>query len=434
MNFAIFRQASVYAAASIFLKGTGFLVTLWLARTMDTETFGVWGLAFSLQTALSTFSLMGIVEATTAIFFKNESQLHRSLVHSAANLAFILVATISFLVLTTYILVNHVLAQWAITAILGVELCGILAGYSLLQSQLARFDDNHKKSLFYVFVPPFFGTIGGAALFMIGRTPQDFFYGTLAGFLVASIRISRRKHFPIARGWIAIKPLLRRTPPYILIAIFGWLSGYGNNFIIEHFFDSHAIAGFTFAMTIGSIIQLLASAMNQVWSPIFYRQTHHEEIASVEKKNRRFYTIEVYVMATASMAISFLIPLCADRVGGNLVHYGKMHTEFFLILSSYLLLVPYWHIQNYYMAYDQGRKIMNNTIVTSIIGVTVWVMLMATFGQIGIYAGFFVQMALRTAGIYLQSRRYWQLAIPWRHVVISMAMLTSATLIQSRLF
>lgn len=89
----------------------------------------------------------------------------------------------------------------------------------------------------------------------------------------------------------------------------------------------------------------------------------------------------------------------------------------FLFLG-YILLPIWWHCSNYYLVFERGKDLRNIVIVTSIIGVAIWLILMLFFGKIGIYVGFFVQMLLRSVWIYIESRKHWNLKISYEGVII----------------
>jgi hypothetical protein len=65
---------------------------------------------------------------------------------------------------------------------------------------------------------------------------------------------------------------------------------------------------------------------------------------------------------------------------------------------------------------------MRIVLVTSIMGIAVWLVLMWLLGPIGIYVGFLTQMLLRSVGITIAARRYWDVRVSWDGVAAGILM------------
>jgi O-antigen/teichoic acid export membrane protein len=216
------------------------------------------------------------------------------------------------------------------------------------------------------------------------------------------------------RGWVP--EVLHRLPPYILITLLGWLSGYGNNFIVNEFFQREEVARFTFALSVGAVLQLTASAMNQVWSPRFYHLTFVQPLDVVEQKNHKFFFgMALCLGLLAAGCLAALRPILL-AIGGNLSVYASMSVEVFWILAAYVVTVPSWHCQNYLLAHGKSVELMRATLVTGVIGIAAWVLLMWALGPIGIYVGFFLQTTVRSAGYVLTTKKFWPVQVAWTGV------------------
>jgi hypothetical protein len=112
-----------------------------------------------------------------------------------------------------------------------------------------------------------------------------------------------------------------------------------------------------------------------------------------------------------------LYPTLMELLGGNLLAYRHMTLELLLLFSAYLFLCPWWQCYNYYLAYGQGRELVRIVLLTSVAGLSVWLVLMWWVGPLGIYLGFLAQMALRSIGIIMAARKKWPIAIAWDGVV-----------------
>jgi hypothetical protein len=128
------------------------------------------------------------------------------------------------------------------------------------------------------------------------------------------------------------------------------------------------------------------------------------------------------------MGVLLLHPVL-EALGGNLSFYASMTGEVFCVSAAYILLGPWWHCQNYFLAYDRGSDVFRIVIFTSALGISVWLTLMWLFGPLGIYLGFLAQMAIRTVGIALYARRFWPVKVSWLGVAVGSLIASTGLLV-----
>lgn len=409
--------AVLYASSAVFLKVSGFVLSLWMARSLSIESYGTWGLVLAFQTALSTFGLVGIVEAIVNLLKHYSCQEDRKKLFAAANQVYLLTISVSILVAILFGLLFAYRGTIGFLTLSGVLVSGALLAFAALQSQIVRLEERHFASLGFSFLVPLSGLVGSVVCFIIKPSVDAFFIGSAVGLALSLIILVMRK------GMVAIyrdannderrTEILRRLTPYISIAFFGWLSGYGNNFVVNSFFQPAEVARFTFALSIGAIMQLVSSALNQVWSPRFFHSTHVEPFDMVESKNRRFFFLQSVVLGVVGAGcVALLLPFL-KWLGGNLAFYDSMGLELFLVVAGYIFLSPWTHCHNYFLAYDMGATVLQIVLTTSAIGIGLWLALMWFLGPIGIYIGFFMQMVIRSIGIAYVARKLWLLKVSW---------------------
>ena len=103
-------------------------------------------------------------------------------------------------------------------------------------------------------------------------------------------------------------------------------------------------------------------------------------------------------------------------IGGNLAAYQSKDLELFLMIISYIFLIPWWHCHNYFIVNGKGDELLKVSLLTSLVGIVVWAMLMIIVGSLGIYIGFIFQMFIRAIGIVLAARKHWAVTIAWEGV------------------
>lgn len=417
--------AGAYAASAAVLRLVGFGLFLWLARSLPTDAYAEFGLLYALQTGLSALAIAGVVEAVVGLLREHRSSAERSDLFAAANSIFPLLALPAALLAVVLFLVSVESPYPSVTTLVCVVLTGGLLAWSSLQAQVARLQEEHSSSLCFSFIVPLVGFSGSLLAYLTSPTLESFFLGAAAGISIALLGLKLvgvGNYEWLGRGRTFTQILLRLSP-YVAIAFLGWLSGYGNNFLVKALLQSTEVARFTFALTLSSTVQLAATALNQVWSPRLFQLVLELPFDEVEARNRNAFRLQGIGLGVVGGCTLAAVPAAMAVIGGNLRAYGSMELELLLLFCSYALLIPWWHCHNYYLVNGKGEELMRIVLSTSIAGVAVWAVLMVWAGEIGIYLGFLAQMLLRTFGIVVSARKHWPIRVAWDGVCFAVLLM-----------
>jgi O-antigen/teichoic acid export membrane protein len=206
--------------------------------------------------------------------------------------------------------------------------------------------------------------------------------------------------------------------PFLIIGIFGWLSGYGMNFIVNLKFQPLLVATFTFLFTIASINQMIANSLNMVWSPRFYYLYNSGDIKQAESRSRFFFGLLAVMLGIIGLLAVALLPWVTNMLGGNLVQYGGFRLELAFLMSGYVVCIAWWHGQNYYLIAGNGKALMHLSLWSGGIGLLAWIFCMIVLGPVGIFVGFTVQMAVKVVSMRLVGVRHWPMRPPWVAIII----------------
>ena len=419
MTHKLIYNIGLYSISAVLLKGIGFTVMMWIARSLSVEEFSNFGLFYAIQSGVVAFTMAGIVEVLVGLLKNNKSLIDQLNLFSASNAIFIIFSIIVislFIVYMFFVDESSIQYRIIIYPILG----GIFLGFSTLQAQLFRLQEKHHTYILFSFVIPVFGFIGTIISFYLYKSIASFFLGYLIAISCSFLIVFAKQNniFQIKFDRKNLEIILQRIAPYILIAIFGWLSGYGNNHIINIILEKTDVANFTFLLSLTIIIQIVSRSINQVWGPRFYSLSNSMPQIEVEKKNRVVYSLMGIVMGLVGVFILIFLRPMLQLVGGNLIQYQHLHLEVLLMIIAYIFLIPWWHCHNYYLFHNRGKQLMVVTLSSSIAGLSIWFLLMINFGSIGVYIGFFLQMFIRSAFIYISARKQWPIKIAWEGILI----------------
>lgn len=421
--------SGIYGASAALLKAAGVVVFVWLAQHLSVADYGTFGLFYSLQQGISTFCAAGLFESAVARWTSERDSGDVAKFRAGVDSAFGVMALISVLATAIAIARSPGLRSAGLPFLAAVTVGGLLLGYATLRSQVVRLREEHRASAALSFFPALSAVACGATCFLAFRSVDAFFFGSAAGALVALTAVeatrARGRDSDGSAGDVAVA-LLKGASPFAVIAILGWLSGFGTNYLIDGMLTRGDVGRFTFALSVCSVMLLVAGALNQVWCPQFYRRALSTPFGQLEADNKSFYTGLALALGLLGGGIVLVLPRVLLAVGGNLAAYSSMSGSMALLFGGYVLLTPWWHCHNHFLARGLGAPILKVTVATSVVGVGALLGLMATIGERGIYVGFTFQMLIRSAGILVAAKRRWPIRIGWSGIVGGLAVLTVA--------
>jgi hypothetical protein len=271
---------------------------------------------------------------------------------------------------------------------------------------------------------PMLACVGSLAGLAVSRSVESVFAGGVVGAAVAisAFVFLRLGALTPPREWSVSAGEVRALIPFSAIAVFGWLSGYGMTFVISTVFEPPAVARYTFLLTLASLAQMVASAMNMAWSPRFYHLYLSRGNAQAQEPSARFFRLQAYVLGVLAAMASTALPWVTQVAGGNLQLYGSLQTELTFLFVGYVLSIPWWHAQNYFFINNRGTQLMHIVVATGCLGTSLWIAGMLMFGEAGIYFGFLLQVAVRSAVAACYARRLWHAVPPWPTVAVASAL------------
>lgn len=419
----------LFTGANIGVKGAYSLVVLLLASALTPGAYAGFGFLYAIQGAMTTLATVGLQETTAARLKTYPSGRRRHALYRRMSGLFGVTGLLALLLLFPFVALMEHTSTPLIAKICAV-LLGAVTGYGVLQAGFHRLDNRHAASLLSSAGIPFFSVIG----FMIGGWwARDltliFALGLVGAAIALTVLISNGQ---VSRGPFPSLRSIRREfsilGPFLVMGIFGWLSGYGMNFIINLCFDALNVATFTFLFTAASLSQMIANSLNMVWGPRFYQLFNEGAMDQAETRNRFFFTLLAAVLGSVGGLAVALLPWITGLVGGNLAHYGDFRVELALLMSGYVVCISWWYGQNYYHVAGYGSALMHLSLWSGGTGLVLWVICMIGLGPVGIFVGFALQMATKAGAMWLAGNHHWRLRPPWVAIMIACALIFSGLL------
>ena len=414
----------IYTLAGGLQKGLGFVVFMYLAAILSVQEYANFGIYYAVFAAVSTISFAGLTESVVSLLGTNREKEDRRKLYQVAGTVFLLLSLAGGVIVFLFQAIGYIGYYNGLLDIFIIIVSAIISSYYLFQSILVRFDEAHIESITLSFIPAVSGYLIGFATAYYYQTSIAFFLGSLGGFVLSAAlyKIKLISFVGFSFDQLRIKAMLVRLAPFSLIALIAWFLGYGNTFVIDYLFDDIEVARYVFLYTIASIIQLIASSMNQVWAPRFYNDYPEKEITILEKEYDRFTMLQGLVVGVAGVVLIFLIPYAA-YFDESLGKYTDADQELFYLFLGYLVAIPWWHSQNYFFINNEGKSLLKITISSGVVGFLVWLGCMKFIGTGGIYLGFFCNMLVRSLMIFLIARKKWKIGTDYKGVLIGATIL-----------
>lgn len=384
------------------------------AAILPIEIFGAFGVYYAFQTAMATFAATGLVEDATAQLRFHAGREARRALYEETITSFLFTSTASAVVLGVAVAITRGLSVEGVAALLA----GACIALATLQGSLLRLEERLGASLTVSAGVLLTSLSGMAAALLVAPTVGGLFSAAAAGSCI-SLAVFMRKGTlipPVAPQWRVARRKLWPLLPYFVIAVLGWLGGYGINVVIVHIVDVRGVAIFTFLLAISSTSQMVATAMNSAWTPRFYTLYNAGLEALAEERAHSFHKAQILVMGGIGIGAVLVFPHLA-LLSPNLAAYTTHTNEVSYLFAAYVLVVPWYHASSYYYVNGKGDLLMSNLVVSGVLGLAAWIALLALFGLTGVFVGFMLNTALKAFLAWRDAARRWPLQNEWRECI-----------------
>lgn len=406
--------STLYGAAEVAARIMQVVAMLWFARTVSKETYGELALYISIQQVITLLGIAGMVEVTSGHLnrFRADGALG-NLFRNMFTLMNINLLVICVCYLLAYEFMKGFIGHIPLILNLCIILFGVLTARLTMSSTVLQLLENHRHAVLVKFLAAV-GTYGfammGAYLFSTQRI-YGFFLGGAAGLVLAycvkALVVTEYEKDGGGADKKLMKSILADSIPFIVVAVFGWLSGQGNNFLIKYFFTNGEIAEYAMAMNFGFALLLVQNSVSNVWVPYFYRIAASRDVRDVNELNGLVAQGQLLGVSITSGVILLLFNDVLLLAGGNFIHYLNIRFYLFIVLSGYVLLTVYYRCTHYYLLHGHGRQFRDLILYSGILGTVLWIALMWGLGPVGIYIGFLVTMVLRAGAVFRYARDKW---------------------------
>jgi len=401
------------------------LVNLWLASQLTPKEYAFLGISLAFQTLFASLCGSGLAERSYAELKGIASSLERLQIYSSLSQQFILnVFVFGFALFALYCfgIFSEISPILAIVS----SLNGVLMGLISLTATFSQYEFRTNEVIRYSLLgsgAACFSYIMGGLFF-----PETQYIITLTLFSLFLLGFpfglySNMRYNPFRFEGISFNSF-RPYLPYFIIAIFGWLCGYGINLVLPSVVSIDDIATYTYLYTFAGFSGFLLATLNSHCMPRVLRW-----LSSASSNSSALPRIEKLYSLLCLVGIAFsALPLLACYVDytfitGIPLRLQLSHGDSFnlsWLLLAYVFDIPRWNCLNFFYFHDCSRDLMRITIVSGSLGILIWILMIKLMGSSAIYIGFFAQSFLKTFFFSIYSRIRWNLGQPYGALFLSL--------------
>ena len=389
-----------YTVTNLFVKLIGSLILLYLPIILNKTEYGEFILAFSIFNLIVVFVPSGHYESLISI---KSNVLRHDLMK----------VILQFTLISFFILFFASFFFIEDTFDVLLFFCLILGGLSLgLTLTLVKYLMLIRKNIQatkYLFL---FSLINYSISFLailIFNSWESYFI--TSGFLgLINIYIINKLYLNLNEfNNLKVLSLIKKIYPYVLIALAGWITGYGFNYLIKTELDFEKVGAFGFIFTLSNLILVVTNSINLVWSSSFFEKKQQNKNYS---ENNNVWNIVIFLILIFSILLTIIYPFIVQYIYDNnslFLDFGKYIP---LIGLSYIIYVPAWQAKNFYYYYNESILLAIHTTISVSLGILFSLFFINQFSELGIFIGFIFNMGIQSLIISRFSIKKWRYSTP----------------------
>ena len=418
--------AVLYGTGEAISRGLQFFSILWVASITTKDKYGEFGLLFALQQFVTLLALGGFSEA---LFGRLSNYRDRN---GRQNLFLVVIRL--FLGVSLFVILGIIGGLFVVRGMFSpsipsqllvvVPLVGFLLAYFQLRASISQVQEQHILGMIFRFCPSVLCYFPGLLGAKNCPDPVVGFYTSACGGLVllgvATLLIPKVRWRTLEACDVPNRrTILIESIPYGIVSLFGWLSSYGNNFIVKVFLSNVDVADYTMSCTVASSLLLIMNAVSQVWNPVFFRKAA-EGAVRLNEAHAFVHKLQLFSLSVAAGVILMFFSDALTASGGNLASYRNAMPFVTILLLTYIISALYNRGLSYFLVNREGPLFCRIVAGISILGFAVSLLLIWRIGAYGAYLGVLVVVILRAGMVYWIARQRWGALLHFEEVPLAL--------------
>lgn len=377
----ILTNASIYVMGSFFTQGLTFIMLPIFSRLMEPDEYGLYS---SYNFWISIIGIILGLQLSASIGNVIVDFGHSNIYEYISSLVGIGFITFIIILGGTFFLLTPLTSLFEIkksALIIGVFQCFFIFCLNCLTTTY-RFLE---KPFSYIVLSILNSSIniGLSVLLLIVFINEDTYMGRVYSSLIAAlltggtsliIILNKRENLVNKFYW---RYGLRISVPLIFHSLAGLILAKIDQMIILKLVDASSAGVYSYSNSIGQIISVLYTALNQAFVPWYYKKMKAGDISKIQKLSEKYIEYFTLLTGVIILVIPEVITIISDKK-----YYMSIYIVPVLFLSYFMNYI-YTFPVNYEFYLKKTKYIAIGTIISMIINIVLDIILIPQFGSIG---------------------------------------------------
>jgi len=318
------KHFSSYLLFSILNSGITFVISVFLARSLSVESFGIIGIFLAVLyfvKPLANFNTIGLVPINKVELNHNDFQIF-------ANNYFSLQVILFFILFSLSLFFYQIFPEYKFLILFLPFLSFIMTFTEFHNSELIQDKNSTQYGLFILINRIFILFFTVVFIKILNFDWTAYLWALLlAESITLLIRFNKNfislKKFSFLLNKNEIKNIMIYGLPLFVALLAGWGLNQSDKFIVLHYFSLKEVAFYTVAYSLGVIINTINQALTNTVVPIIYNALKENRAKKLIKKYTLYYAVIISI-------IIFFIGISAKYF--ILLFYGKEYIESITII------------------------------------------------------------------------------------------------------
>lgn len=423
---AILKDTSIYAIGNILTKGIGFLAIIFYTHFISKSEIGVYGYIMVIVSFATTFMILGADNAYARYFFECKEQKQKQILTTTlfVFLTFWILSILAIPLVFSDKIANFLLDTDGYASAFFFALLSLpLKLISSMSNQALRNQFKTKQFIIYNFFTALI-TVGSAVLLLQFTSfgLASIFIGIIMGdTLVLPFRLYAIKElFAKEIDFSILKNILAYGIPFLPASIAYWVFSSADRVMLESMSSLESVGVYTIAVSLGSVMSIVASAIGQAWSPHAIKAYEEDK-----EKAKKLYGQFLNVLISVALFLVF----CASMLGQEIINI-IFPLEYSTVFYPMMLLLIGIGFQITVQVTATGISLAKKTIylvyITSfvaIVNIALNYLLIPMYKEIGAAFSTMISYLLLTLIYSIVSQKLFQLTYDYKYIFVAFGLL-----------
>lgn len=394
-----------YLIADMISKGSNYLLLLFFSYVLTVEEYGELSLYYSLVTLFLVVLSLNMTRGYITRAYYDDTIDFKQLMGAitvfllAINGLFLIVSAVLFFQHTHYFDLSTTLIASSIVTAVSTQFVDLQNSMFNAKRDTQRY--------FYWSTAISLVLFGGSVGFYYWFNELGLYSLVVSKIIISLIAsivilITFRREFSFRYNKAIIRNVLTFSLPLVMHSISGFILNYISRFMLNSMNGLYDAGIYSFAYNFSMFVFIAAVALNNAWTPQFYKLLKEENYSTIEKRVRHNFILFAYLVLGFSLFSKEAMEILFSD------EYRDSINLIYLLNINYLIFYAYTLFSNYIFYYKKTMFTFINTTIVGIVTILLNLWLIPKFGYNGAAFTTIISFALLFAMYYVTVSKWFK--------------------------